>query len=177
TWFPAKSAMEIAAPAEESGWTPPVPDGDIYAFNLPFTFNPAERTAVLAFFRLYLLDHGEGGGGSFSAAPPRYGHLTDTDGSPVPTLETVIWLQPFDLGVSQKMVLSTPLDTETGSYVACMTVTRLTGTREAWMRVTHGFLAKVRRQFLHWRSVPPDQKTDLRAAAREQMKLEWSPSR
>lgn len=177
TWFPAKSAMEIAAPAEESGWTPPVPDGDSYAFNLPFTFNPAERTAVLAFFRLYLLDHGEGGGGSFSAAPPRYGHLTDTDGSPVPALETVIWLQPFDLGVSQKMILSTPLDPETGSYVARMTVTRLTGTREAWMRVTHGFLSKVRRQFLHWRSVPPDQKTELRAAAREQMQFEWSASR
>src|SRR5262249_47688633 len=70
SYFPARSAMEIARPAEDSGWKLPEPDGDIMRFTLPFTFGPRDRIAVLAFFRRYLADHGEGSSGLFFAGVP-----------------------------------------------------------------------------------------------------------
>ena len=63
TYFPAKSAMEIAKPTEDSGWKLPEPVGDVLAFDLPFNFLSQARMAVLAFFNRYLLDHAEGGAG------------------------------------------------------------------------------------------------------------------
>lgn len=173
TYFPAKSAVEIAAPAEEAGWRLPAPKGDTYAFHLPFTFDDTERTAVLAFFRRYLVDHGEGGAGPFSAGRPRFGLDAGSDG-PVPRLEAMIWLKPYDLGVSQRMTLATPLDDETGDYIACITITRVSGTREAWERVNHGFITHVRRQFLHWRAVPAEGKAGLYTEARTVMEEDLS---
>ena len=46
-----------------------------------------------------------------------------------------------------------------------MILTRISGTREAWMRLNKPFVAAVRRQFLHWRAVDDDQKATLFAAA------------
>jgi uncharacterized protein YhhL (DUF1145 family) len=173
TYFPAKSAVEIAAPAEEAGWHLPAPEGDTYAFHLPFTFDEVERTAVLAFFRRYLIDHGEGGAGPFSAGRPRFELDAAPDG-PVPRLEAMIWLKPYDLGVSQRMTLATPLDEETGDFIARITITRVSGTREAWQRVNHGFITHVRRQFLHWRAVPLEGKATLHAEARVVMEEDLS---
>jgi len=50
TLFPARSAMRIAAPAEEAGWKLPEPRDDRMTFALPFTFGAQDRIMVLAFF-------------------------------------------------------------------------------------------------------------------------------
>ncbi len=172
TYFPAKSAVEIAAPAEESGWDMPEPEGDTLTFDLPFTFDQRERIAVLAFFHRHLLDHGEGGAGGFAAGVPRFQLRGDAGGGAkgvVPALAAMIWLQPYDLGVSQQLCIETPLDDETGEFIACLRLTRVSGTQEAWRRVNHRFMASIRRQFLHWRAVAPAQKQELFAEARAQI--------
>jgi len=167
TYFPARSAMQIAAPADESGWKLPEPDGDRLAFNLPFTFNSHDRMAVLAFFHRFLLDHGEGGAGSFSAGPPEFGATEDVE--LVPQLLTQIWLKPYDLGVSQRMRISLPLDPETREFIANIEILRTSGTLEAWERLNHGFMVNIRKQFLHWRAVSDTQKQELFAQARVEM--------
>jgi len=165
TYFPARSAMQIASPSDESGWTLPEPEGDLLSFTLPFTFNARDRIAVLAFFRRYLLDHGDGGSGRFSAGPPDFDMDHDND-APVPVLHAAIWLKPFDLGVSQSLRISLPYDAETSEFIARLDICRSSGTREAWQRLNHGFLVLLRRQFLHWRAVSAAQKQEFYQEAR-----------
>jgi hypothetical protein len=159
TFFPARSAMEIAAPAEDSGWDLPDPVGDEMSFALPFTFDAEARVAVLSFFHRYFLDHGEGSAGRFFAGPPQVGISDRTDplaeNLPVPELAVTIWLKPFDLGVSQRLTIALPTDPETGEFIAWITLTRLSGTRESWLRLNYGFVGLLRRNFLYWRAVSP----------------------
>jgi len=179
TYFPARSAMEIAAPAEESGWDLPEPEGDRLSFTLPFTFTARDRVAVLAFFGRHFDDHGEGSGGKFFASPSSFDvQRADADRvdetmpeSPniqaqesryvVPSVSTTIWLKPFDLGVSQALQISTPIDEQTGEFIAHLTLERLSGTSQAWLRLNHAFMKQVRKNFLFWRAVPPAQRAEL----------------
>jgi hypothetical protein len=157
TYFPARSAVKIAQPAEEAGWTLPEPEDDRIAFDLPFNYDYRDRMAVVVFFERLLLDHGEGGSGRFFAAEPRVvvRALQDASGARVvlPELTCPVWLKPFDLSVSQTIELRMPVDDETGEFKASLTLTRLSGAREAWLRLNHSFVAEVRRHFLHWRAV------------------------
>ncbi len=172
TLFPARSAMEIAAPAEESGWDLPEPDGDSMAFALPFTFDAQARIAVLAFFTRHFQDHGEGSAGKFFASVPRAGvnprGESGTDGY-VPTLTTTIWLKPFDLGVSQHLTIAMPVDPETGEFIATVTLDRLSGSRESWIRLNHGFVMLLRQHFLYWRAVSPDERAVMFREARKRL--------
>jgi uncharacterized protein YhhL (DUF1145 family) len=165
TYFPALSAMQIASPADESGWKLPEAEGDRLSFTLPFTFDARDRISVLAFFRRYLLDHGEGGSGRFSAGPPNF-DVDHGNKEPVPLIHADIWLKPFELGVSQNLRISLPYDTETSEFIARVDICRTSGTREAWQRMNHGFLVLLRRQFLHWRAVSVAQKQEFYQEAR-----------
>lgn len=170
TWFPARTAMEIAQPAEEAGWKLPEPDGDVLSLDLPFTFNYRDRVAVLAFCNRFLEDHGEGGSGAFFAGHPRLGVADQRDplnnNSYVPTLTTPIWLKPYDLGVNQRMTVSMPTDEATREFTARLEIVRLSGARDAWIRLNHRFVADIRRQFLHWRAVAEEDRRALFDEAR-----------
>jgi hypothetical protein len=163
--------MAIAAPADDSGWKLPEPDGDTMGFALPFTFHARDRVAVLAFFRRFFADHGEGSSGRFFAAPPVV--RADQGAAPgaayVPLLETTVWLKPFDLGVSQQITIAMPTDPETGEFVARVTLARLSGTRESWLRLNPAFVTILRQRFLYWRAVSPAERAALFDEARGEL--------
>ena len=46
-----------------------------------------------------------------------------------------------------------------------MILERVTGTRDAWLRLNGPLVALIRQHFLHWRAVPQDQKAELFAEA------------
>ena len=172
TYFPATQAMEIAAPAEESGWKLPEPQGNDLVFDLPFNFNQTERLAVLEFFNRYLLERGEGSSGSFYSAVPNLSIQEDyVEGQPVPQLSTTIWLKPFDLAVSQTMTLETPFDPETQEFKARMILTRLSGTNESWLRLNSKYVSDLRRHFLHWRAVPAHDREEIFEEARNRIRI------
>lgn len=172
TWFPARSAMQIAAPAEESGWRLPEPEGDRLAFDLPFTFQPRARVAVLAFFARFFAAHGEGSSGSFFAAAPELlvGEEPDARrGGLVPEMRVTVWLKPFDLAVSQQATIRAPFDEETGEFKARLELRRASGTREAWLRLNASFVSQLRRHFLHWRAVTQAEQDELFLEARAEL--------
>ena len=174
TYFPAKSAMEIAAPAEESGWTLPEPQGDELRFRLPFTFGKRDRVAILAFFDRFLRDHGEGSAGRFYANEPAVGVSAQLDplahDAYIPQIAAQTWLKPFDLAVSQQMTISLPTDEETGEYIAEISLQRLSGTRESWLRLNHSFVQMVRRHFLYWRAVAEPERAVMFEEAKASLK-------
>ncbi|NQU11978.1 ABC transporter permease [bacterium] len=165
TWFPARAAMRIATPADELGWRLPESDGDRLGFDLPFTFDARDRVAVLSFFHRYFVDHGEGSAGKFFTGPPRIGLAPDPDpltpDTPVPRLQSTIWLKPFDLGVSQQLTITLPTDPETREFIAHISLTRLSGTREAWRRLNRSFVMLLREHFLHWRAVRAPERAEM----------------
>ena len=61
------------------------------------------------------------------------------------------------------------VDEETGEFKAQITLTRLSGTREAWLRLNKGFVKVVRRHFLHWRAVEDDERHTMFIEARSQI--------
>jgi len=171
TYFPARSAMEIAKPTDNAGWTLPSPtDDDELAFDLPFTFTHFDRIAVLGFFHQYFVNHGEGSAGPFFAADPVLAVSDRRDplagGGYIPVIEVQVWLKPFDLGVSQRILIELATDPDTREYISRMRLIRVTGTREAWLRLNGPLVARIRRHFLHWRAVPNDMKQDLHGRAR-----------
>jgi cell division protein FtsX len=178
TFFPAMSAMEIASPAEESGWKLPEPEGDTLTFRLPFTFNHRDHIAILAFFDRYLRDHGEGSAGRFYSGVPEVGVHEKTDPlageSYIPELDCTVWLKPFDLAVSQRMRLILPTDHETGEYIAEIQLIRLSGSRESWLRLNKGFVRLVRRHFLHWRAVADSERQEMFEESRALMMKAYS---
>lgn len=178
TYFPARSAMRIATPAEESGWRLPEPQDGLLRFRLPFTFNRTERIAILAFFERYLQEHGEGSAERFFASPPELevGEQVDAlaDGAYIPQVSVTVWLKPFDLAVSQKMTLSVPSDAETGEFIAEITLERLSGTRESWLRLNTGFVRLVRQHLLHWRAVHEEERRAMFVEGRKMLETRYS---
>ena len=170
TLFPARTAMRIAAPADDAGWKLPEPQDDRMSFALPFTFHAQDRIAVLAFFSRYFADHGEGSAGRFFAAAPQLLVRDDAAcGACVPGLATTIWLKPFDLGTSQRLEILMPVDAETGEFAACVTLRRLSGTRESWVRLNQTFVAELRQHFLYWRAVGSAERRALFTEARQKL--------
>ncbi|HEY3418286.1 MAG TPA: ABC transporter permease, partial [Armatimonadota bacterium] len=157
TLVPAHAASRMALPSDEASWTVPTAENDVMTFNLPFTFNPHDRVAVISYFYRWLDANGEGSSGPFFCSPPQPILKEDAteqrSGGLTPGIEATIWLKPFDLGVSQRLEITLPTDPETDEYIAHVTIERLSGTTAAWSRTVMPFLTALRKQFLNWRAV------------------------
>ncbi|HYE06257.1 MAG TPA: ABC transporter permease [Planctomycetota bacterium] len=166
-WFPARAAAAIAAPADDAGWRVPEPEGESLRFALPFTCSRRDRLALLAFIGRWLRDHGEGGGGGFSADAPVLAVARDRDalGAAVPQIGARIWPKPYDLAVAQDLVISLPHDPETGEFAARVAMTRRAGARDAWLRLARPFVADLRQHVLRWRALDDAERADLAAEA------------
>jgi hypothetical protein len=129
------------------------------SFNLPFTFTPHDRVAVISYFHRWLDSNGEGGSGPFFCAPPE--PTLERAGGLVPGMTTTVWLKPFDLGVSQRLEITLPVDPQTGEFIATIRLVRLSGSSAAWARAVTPFLAILRKQFLTWRAARPEERADM----------------
>ncbi len=165
TIIPAHTASRLALPSDEVSWSVPKAEGDVLQFNLPFTFTAHDRLAVISYFSRWLDANGEGSAGSFFCGPPsvRMDYSTDEDGNGglIPGIEATVWLKPFDLGVSQQLLITLPTDPETGEYIARISIERLNGTIAAWNRAVMPFLGALRKQFLNWRAVGDEERADM----------------
>lgn len=165
TLFPALSAKAIAEPSDDSGWKLPEPEGSTLRFEMPFTFSRRDRIAVIAFLHRFLLEHSEGSSGSFFAGEISAGvsdQLDSLDGdSHIPLVSSMIWLKPFDLGVSQMLQIQLATDPDTKEYGAQVILTLQSGTRDAWLRLNKPFVSRLRQHFLHWRAASEPMKVEL----------------
>ncbi len=93
----------------------------------------------------------------------------------IPQIVCTVWLKPFDLGVSQRLTISLPLDGETQRYTAVIQLTRLSGTGESWTRLNRDFVRKIRRHFLHWRAVREEDRSELYRIARDKLEQVAEP--
>lgn len=163
TIYPAKKASEISVPDIARTWKLPEPNGDEWYFALPFTLMGEELEGVNAFLTHYFEQHHDESASDFYI--DRVDFWAD-DGRFM--LETMVWLAPYDLGVSELItVITTPIPEENDLYSMSLLVTRESGDVPSWNRVNRRFVNFLRKQFLIWRTLTPQERGVFHERGRE----------
>jgi len=168
TWFPARAAARLAAPADAMKWRIPDPKNGVISFPLPFTFSYRDRVAIVAYLMAWFDEFGEGSSGKFHAAPPAC-RLERAGGQPATVVRVTTWLRPYDLGISQEACIHFRDDPVNEQAIAHLTLTHLSGDISSWQRANYLFLRLLRKQFLGWRVVPDEEKDAFLERARQML--------
>jgi len=87
---------------------------------------------------------------------------------PVYHLDLQVWLAPYDLGVSQQVVLRMlPADDIVGIYGIEMEIHRTSGDVASWQRLNTSFLDVLRKRFLVWRTITQEMREEYAVLGRE----------
>ncbi len=151
--YPAKRASQIAMPGIERRWTLPEPENDQIEMDLPFTVTGDQALGVNVFLREYLAAHADYSLGHFSTAEIDLGTLDAELGGGY-QLASMVWLAPYDLGVSERLLIQTVPTEDEEVFQIRAVIIRESGDESSWIRVTRNFINMVRKQYLLWRTFP-----------------------
>ncbi len=163
--YPARVASKIAMPGIERRWTLPEPVNDVMRMNLPFTVTGDQALGVNVFLLDYLSAHADYSLGNFSTGNLE---LTEEDFELGPgyALSVMVWLAPYDLGVSEHMTIETVPTEEEEIYQIRAVIRRESGDEASWIRVTRNFVNLLRKQYLLWRTMPSPVKGEFGSRGR-----------
>ncbi len=169
TLFPAKKAADYAVPDQTRKLSLPRPDGDHWFIPFPFTVSSREALGLNAYLHEFIAGHDEDTTGRFSTADVELRRA----GEGVYELSGRAWLTPLDSGISQRVKFVTrPTADEPLISEIEITLDRLSGEIAAWRRLNPGFIVAVRKQFLIWRLVDPEDKAEFEKAGRRAIGLD-----
>jgi hypothetical protein len=152
TLYPAKKASEVATPSINRTWAVPEPEGDTWKIRLPFAVTGDQARGVNGFLAEWFQSYEGYSVGDF-ITEGIYRETFDGAHGEAFRIGCKAWLAPFDLGVSQNIVLETvPTDLE-DVYDLNLTLLRVSGDVSNWKRVNRRFLNTLRKQFLIWRTL------------------------
>ena len=164
TLYPAKKASEVATPSIDRSWKVPDPVGDNWEIVLPFAVTGEQAVGVNAFLKEWFLAYEEYSIGDFVTQGVKTGDCESENGKCY-TITTKTWLAPFDLGVSQNVLLKTEPTAMEDVYEVKLNIHREGGDISNWKRVNRRFLNTLRRQFLIWRTLRVDEREKYLQAA------------
>lgn len=148
--YPARQAARLCVPGVERRWRLPPAQGDVLELPLPFSLGRGEAGAFCAFLAEYLEGHDEQsiGGGFYAEAV-----ACQAEG-----VRARLWLAPFDQGLSQDFALELRPEADPRFCALVVRLCRLAGEDHAWRRGNRLLVDQLRRQFLVWRALAPDQR-------------------
>ena len=172
TLYPARKASQMAVPDVTRKWILPEPKGDNWEFEFPFTVSEIEVLGLATFLTEYFNSYQDVSLGNFYTNGAKLNYEKLSSGKNKYTIETTIWLAPFDLGVSQefKMVFE-PLG-EYNFFTINLYMKRTSGESTDWKRLNRRFLDGIRKQFLIWRTVSSEVKKDYELQGKKYLGLE-----
>jgi hypothetical protein len=163
--YPSRKASQMAVPDVTRRWRLPAPDGDRWHFEFPFTVGKEDVFGLSVFLADYFGAHNDESMGSFYTHGADLG-VVETDSGDGYTIDTTIWLAPFDVGVSERIRFEALPSGEYDIYSMALTIDRLSGDHASWRRVNQQFMNTLRKQFLIWRTLDPKTKNDYREKGR-----------
>ena len=166
TIYPARRASQMAVPDVTRRWRLPRPDGDEWHFEFPFTVAGRDVLGLSVFLIGYFDSYSEESIGTFYTDGAKLGRLDAEHGEGY-TIDMNIWLAPFDLGVSQHVVIRALPESEHNIYQIQLDIHRLSGEDASWRRVNQRFMNVIRKQFLIWRTVDAEAKEAYRSQGQE----------
>lgn len=155
TLYPARKAAQMAVPDVARRWRLPKPEGDRWSFEFPFTVGGADVFGLSVFLTEYFSSHEGESMGTFYTDGATFGSFESPKGEAY-SIDTSIWLAPYDLGVSQRLRFEALPTGEHEFYALTIQIERMSGDAASWMRVNQGFVNALRKQFLIWRTVSPE---------------------
>jgi hypothetical protein len=173
TLYPAIKAGRMAVPDIERKWKLPEPDGDFWQFSLPFTVLSEESLGLNIFMRDYFEAHSDESASDFYTDQITFNRTTEGEEDTF-SIGMMVWLAPYDLGVSQKVELVTvPIGGEEEDlYRIGLNVTRESGEIASWKRVNRRFLNLVRKQLLIWRTFSHEVRGEFHDRGRQESSSE-----
>ena len=166
TLYPARVASEVATPNIERTWRTPDPQGDTWVIPLPFMVTGDQATGLARFLGEWFQAYEEYSIGDFVTQDVRSTEI-ETERGLGYQIELTTWLAPFDLGVSQNVILRTELTDMEDVYQITLTLQRLSGDISNWKRVNRRFLNTLRKQFLIWRTLGAEDRERYMSEAQE----------
>jgi len=166
--YPARRASDIAMPGIERHWMLPEPEDDAIRMDLPFTVTGDQALGVNVFLQEYLAAHADYSLGHFSTADIELGTDKWEYGEGY-KLGVMVWLAPYDLGVSERLSLETVPTEDEEVFQIRVVIRRESGDEASWIRVTRNFINMLRKQYLLWRTFPAPQKGDYGARGRRML--------
>jgi len=126
---------------------------DQIKMGLPFTMTGDQALGVNMFLREYLAAHADYSLGHFSTADIELSTIEAELGEGY-QLSLMVWLAPYDLGVSERLLLQTVPTEDEEVYEIRAVIIRESGDESSWIRVTRNFINMLRKQYLLWRTFP-----------------------
>jgi hypothetical protein len=114
-----------------------------------------EALGLNIFMRDYFEAHADEYASDFYTDQVNFDRKTRASGEDEYSIGMMVWLAPYDLGVSQRIELVTSPAEEKGEkdlYKIYLRVYRESGEIASWKRVNRRFLNLLRKQFLLWRT-------------------------
>ena len=169
TIYPARVAARSAVPDTVRRWSPPPPEGDRWVFDFPFMVSEGDVLGLCGFLSSYFNAYSEESIGSFYAEKVRIvsADVVSGDGPPGReyAVQLLIWLAPFDMGVSQFLQLECARGDIPGAYTVEIYIHRISGQDTYWQRVNRRFMNSLRREFLIWHTMDAESRAYHRATA------------
>lgn len=163
TIYPARVAAQSAVPDTVRRWSPPPAEGDRWEFEFPFMVGEAEVVGLCGFLANYFNAYSEESIGDFYAEKVRVVEVGENGKEYA--VQLLLWLAPFDMGVSQFLQLEF-LPTEiSGVYTIQLFIQRISGQDTFWQRINHRFFNKLRKEFLIWHTLKDDAREYHRQSA------------
>ncbi|GEM_PF-444381 len=154
--YPARKASQMAVPDVARRWKIEPPTNDCWKFYFPFTVAGRDAAGLNVFLRDYFQAYIDNSVAEFFTQGVRLETLPSSfDGKPIYRLSFNLWLAPYDLSISQVMVMESIPTGQHDLYEVQVTLHRLSGEFNSWIKISHGFLTTLRKRFLLWRTIPP----------------------
>jgi hypothetical protein len=122
---------------------------------LPFTLTRGNALGMAAFLEEYFEAHRDPSSPEFRTGRLRR-RARVADGRAVLVVQTEVFPTPYDLGVRQRCRVSVHSTDRAGIYAVRLGLKRLSSDAGSWLRTNFRFLDLVRKQFLIWRTIGPD---------------------
>lgn len=157
--YPARQAKRMATPGTLARWVLPESDDGSISIEVPFTLTGGNAIGMIGFLDEYLAQHREATSPDFRVMHRALREVPDShEGQPELSLEGEAYLAPYDLGVSNSFRVLLRATTQPNIFRVRFAIARLGGDMNSYRRATQRFLDLLRRQFLIWRTLEPNDK-------------------
>ncbi|RLE95205.1 MAG: hypothetical protein DRN04_00780 [Thermoprotei archaeon] len=153
--YPFYKVSKLVTPSLERRWKPPTkPKGDEWEIPLPFTYLDFNEVLGLVYYLSEIYrEHTIERAGAYTVVKHRMFKEQEKAG-----IESIIWLPPYELNIRQKSLLVLYRSKTEGKYVTTLVLKRLSGPYVNWVNSNLGYIDELRKQFLTWRLLRPEER-------------------
>ena len=165
TVYPARVASQMAVPDVVRRWQLPDPEDDVWQFPFPFTVNVNAVESLCGYLYTFFCAYGHESVGKLYTERTQI-LVHEVEARKDYAVRLLLWLAPFDMGVSQYMQFAVTPTEQSDIYEINLYIERVSGPPTFWQRLNLGFMLDLRKQFLVWQTLKEDLQTEHAETAR-----------